>query len=1036
MKTKIIILSLVFGYSLSYSQTNLGVSMATTPQAMAASLASGCLEVSNATYTGSPNGRGTFTNGESLGLTQGVILCSGNVMNAPGPNLSANIAGGWNNWQPGDPTYAAQFGIANSDAAVFEFEVTPHSSYMSFKYVFASEAYTEKIGANNPYGIGIFVNGPGAGGNPPYVNENIAVVPGMTGLQVNIDNLNSTIPAGGAYYVNNFLGLYCQYDGYSVPLEAGFACMPCQTYTIKIVVCDVGSTPHFDTAILLEAQSMKSEFFLTVQNYTEAGTNSDISEACTNQLVIVRGDPLNTDPFPFTITVGGTATPGVDFDGITTGSYVIPANQTNITLPYTAFLDGLTEGIETIIFSFSHPSVCDSLCIAHYELVIDVLDNWELEAYIEQNDTGICSMHTNFFEITTHVSASMDPNSVFYEWTTGSTSKNITVPPPVGAMTQYCVTVTDICGQKVIDCINITNSDFTDIQIGVVEVPCYGQELGQVTINTVDGMAPFTYNWNPVGLGSDSSGNIQNLPAGSYLVTVTDSVGCSIAEPFVVHQPDSIYDNLVAFDAKCFGDSNGSISYETFNGVNPFSYQWSNGEITRSLSDLVAGTYIVTATDHNGCTVTAEGIIHEPDLLFITASHDLTICQGQTIQLSANAIGGTPTYFYDWSDGSTGPSISISPLTSNIYAVQVTDLNGCESNTEFIEINLFPPISLQLQVLDDSICQGESTTILANIQGGTGGPYLAKFSDGASSELKPPPYIVKPKKTTTYEVWIDDFCGSPSGYYSITVHVFKPPKIEIVADINSGCRPLSVSFEDALYEEGREYHWDYGDGTNEILAILPNPTHTYIVPGLFDITLHVTSAAGCENEAVVEEMIQVYPVPKARFHPEPPIASIVNPQIFFNNVSEGATVSTWDFGDGSDISNSVNGKNVYHGMGEFLVTLTVENEFGCTDKTEGYVNVRNEFTFYAPNAINPNSSISENKYFMATGVGIDIKNFHMIIYDRWGSKVFETFDMYHPWDGRIRGSEAAKGASFPWVIIYKDINGEEHRQSGTVTIVN
>lgn len=1029
---------LVFGYSFSYSQ-NLSVSMATTAQVMAESIASGCMEVSNATFTGGPNARGTFSNGQSLGLTNGVILCSGNVMNAPGPNNNANIGNGWSNFQPGDPTYTAQFGT-NTDAAVLEFDFVPHSNYVQFTYVFASEAYTEMINTN-PYGIGVFVSGPGGGGNPPYVNLNIAVLPDQSGLQVNIDNLNYATPAGGAYYIDNLMGLNCQYDGYSVPIKTGpqqdgLAVVPCQTYHMKIVVPDVGTYPYFDTAILIEAGSMESDFFLTVENYTTSGSNTDISESCTNQLVVIRGDPLGTDPFPFTITITGTATAGVDFTGVTTGNYVIPATSTLVTIPYTALLDGLTEGVETIIFTFTHASVCDSLCTASYELVIDVLDNWELEAGIVQNDTGICSQQTNFFQIQTYIPPSMDPNLVFYEWTTGHTSANITVPPPVGAKTQYCVTITDICGQEVVDCINITNSDFTDIQIGVVDVPCYGLNSGQVTINTINGMEPFTYEWDPPGLGSNTSGNILNLPAGSYRVTVTDSVGCSISDPFVVHQPDSIYDNLTVYNASCHDSIDGSIFYQTFNGVNPFTYQWSNGETTPSLSHLAAGSYSVTASDHNGCLVSAAGTIEEPEVLNIFASPDLTICEGQTIQLSAYATGGTPIYTFYWGGVAAGSSISITPNNSNTYKVMVKDLNGCESKTEFIEINLFPPISLQLHALEDSICQGESTTIFTSIQGGTGGPYVAKFSDGASSELLPPPYIVRPNKTTTYEVWIDDFCHSPSAHQTITIEVFKPPKIEIKADITSGCRPVTVAFEDLYYEEGREYHWDYGDGSNEILAILPNPSHTYVIPGRFDVTLTVTSAVGCVNEAVAEEYIDIYPVPKARFYPEPAITSIVDPQVFFNNVSDGATISTWDFGDGSDTSNAVNGKNVYHGLGEYLVTLNVENEYGCTDKAEGIVTIRNEYTFYAPSAISPKSLVSENKYFMATGVGIDPKNFHMIIFDRWGTKVFETFDMYHPWDGRIRGGDTEKGASFPWVIIYKDLNGEEHRKSGTVTVVN
>ncbi|MEA3443225.1 MAG: PKD domain-containing protein, partial [Bacteroidota bacterium] len=310
------------------------------------------------------------------------------------------------------------------------------------------------------------------------------------------------------------------------------------------------------------------------------------------------------------------------------------------------------------------------------------------------------------------------------------------------------------------------------------------------------------------------------------------------------------------------------------------------------------------------------------------------------------------------------------------------------------------------------------------------------FYDGASSELLPPPYFVSPDVTTTYEVWIDDFCGSPTGYYSITIFVFEPPDIEIRADIEAGCKPLTVNFYDELYEAGKTYDWDYGDGSNDLLSYLPNPEHTFYSTGIYSVTLEVISPAGCVSIVTHPELIEVYPVPKARFHPDPVITSIVDPHVFFNNNSDDNFINTWDFGDGSDPSNAINGEHLYHGVGEYLITLNIENEEGCVDKTEQIITIRNEYTFYVPNAISPNSMITENRYFMATGVGIDPKNFHMIIYDRWGTKIFETFDVFHPWDGRVFGSDAEKGASFPWVIIYKDMNGEEHRESGTVTVIN
>ena len=73
--------------------------------------------------------------------------------------------------------------------------------------------------------------------------------------------------------------------------------------------------------------------------------------------------------------------------------------------------------------------------------------------------------------------------------------------------------------------------------------------------------------------------------------------------------------------------------------------------------------------------------------------------------------------------------------------------------------------------------------------------------------------------------------------------------------------------------------------------------------------------------------------------------------------------------------------------------------------------------------------------FIPVGEGIDPNNFHMIIYNRWGDKIYETFDLNHPWDGKIAGKHADVGSSYPWVVIYKDFNGEQHQESGVVSVL-
>ena len=1031
MKIKIKILStLVLSFALvcSFAQSNMTITTSGTPQSYVNSMMSGCIEVSNVTFTGAPTAIGAFANGESLGIPNGVIMSTGNVTSAPGPNNNPAVA--TNNNQPGDPTFNNCFNTVSSDAAILEFDFIPHSYNVLFTYVFASEAYPELPGTGVYDGMGIFVTGPGVFSGPSFLDSNIAVVP-LTADYINVNNVNSGV--NDTYFVNNASGLYCQYDGYTTPMLVTMYVTPCQTYHMKIVVAD--AHPMFDSAVLMGAQSLQSDFLLHVSNITSSGELDDISESCTNTLVISRINPLDSLIFPFNLSITGTATPGFDFTGISSGPHVIPYLQSNLFIDYSAILDTLTEGVETITFTFTHPSMCDSNCIASYSLTIDVLDNYPLVAGIVQNDTGICSVNTTYFNIETYLPPNMDPLSISYLWTNGETTSSIDAAPSSGMMSQYCVTISDICEQVVVDCINITNSNFSSIQVATTDNLCFGDELGVVQVSATGGMAPFNFNWNPAGIGSNTSNTINTLPAGIYNVTVTDTVGCSFSSAFVIDEPDSIFYTLSVFEPKCYGGADGSVSFQMFQGVPTYTYLWSNGETSAGLDSIPAGIYTITAHDVNGCTLVVPVPVSQPTQLQLYASNDIFICLGQTVPLSAYATGGTPSYFYFWSDGSTGPNSSVTPATSTIYTVQVSDLNGCLSNIETVNVNIYPPISVQLFTTDDSLCVGDQTSIHANIMGGTGGPYMAVFSDGASSDILPPPYMVAPEVTTVYEVTIEDFCGSPVGFNAITISVFEPPDVNISANIYEGCKPLTVSFEDMNYLDGNSYHWAYGDGTNELLSYTAFPTHVFVNSGLYDITLKVTSDVGCENTITSEELINVFPIPIARFHSTPEITSIIKPIVFFENVSDGAFISTWDFGDGSPVSNSLSPEHIYAATGQYLVTLDIENEFGCTDEFYQTVYVRNEYTFYVPTAISPTSAFSTNRYFRPYGEGIDPLNFHMVIYNRWGNKIYETFDLNHPWEGTINGKPGKMGETYPWVIIYKDFNGEEHQESGTVTIV-
>lgn len=1028
----IFIVGNAFSQGASPIQVNPNANVTTLVQ----SLFSGCIEVSNITFSGNYQAIGSFSNGlDAIGLESGLIMSTGKVSDAAQPNYSGNTA--FNFWYPGSSTYATAMGLSGvtttSDAAVLEFDVVPYSYMLTMNYVFASEGYPEYLNTGANEGPAILVTGPIPMGGA-YADENLAFVP-TNGQQVCIDTVNSMINPT-FFQANNFGSMGHTYDGYTVPMQAVLQCTPCQTYHFKIILADIGTTgKNFDSAIFLEAGGIKSDFALTVDNISFSGGQYDIYEGCTNQLVIARMNQLDTLPFPVTVTMSGSATDSVDYSGVTSTTYIIPMNTTYITIDYTAILDNMVEGTEIMHFTFSHPSLCDSSCFGTYEIDIEVLDNFALDAGIIQNDTNICSFQTSFINLETYIPPDMNPFNVFYQWNTGSNDNQITVQPPIDQSTTYICTITDVCGQEVIDSVTVTNSSFLDVNVGIVDNLCFGDMAGEVSVLPQGGFEPFTYVWTPAILGTTSTGNLDNLLSGNYSVTVSDSVGCVHQANFYVDEPDSIYYSLSPFDPKCNGDSNGSLLFETFNGVPPFSYHWNTGDTTPSLVNIPEGIYSITAVDQNGCEIYASDTLVQPAPLALWVSPTMYICKGQNITLSAGASGGTPTYFYFWSNGASGPQITVNPTTNTIYTVYVQDLNGCTTPIKQIQVNVYPDISVQLNTLQDSICQGESTTIHAQILGGTGGPYTTVWTDGSNSQLLPPPYTVSPAQTTQYEIFVDDFCGSETGYYSMTIYVFDPPEINITSDIFEGCKPLSVSFDETLAIEGSTYDWNFGDGVFDINHDKANPSHTYVNEGIYDVELTLTSPVGCKNTKKVTGMIEVFPVPTARFYPTPAESSIIKPIIFFDNVSTGADIVTWDFGDGSLISNSPSPEHYFTSPGEFLVQLLAENTYGCRDTFYQTVVINNENTFYTPNAFSPNSEIPENRNFRPVGLGVDTDNYHLIIYDRWGNKVYETFDFYRPWNGVANGKVAQEGTVFPWVVIYKDINGQEHQESGTVIIV-
>jgi gliding motility-associated-like protein len=472
-------------------------------------------------------------------------------------------------------------------------------------------------------------------------------------------------------------------------------------------------------------------------------------------------------------------------------------------------------------------------------------------------------------------------------------------------------------------------------------------------------------------------------------------------------------------------------------GVAPYSYLWSNGQITAAASGLCPGTYTCTVTDGSGCTVTASATITQPAGIVLDMIPPVTICQGQSTTLNASAMGGYPLggYTFNWNAPAfTGPSNNVSPTITTTYTVIATDTAGCVSMTpQTVTVTVKPALGVTTSP-NVSICPGVSTTLTSTPSGGNG-TYLYNWMPGTGSGST---FTVSPAATTTYTITITDGCTTTPATATVTVTVMPLPVVAFTPSATNGCEPLCVTFTDnTTISSGTitGWNWDLGDGTT---SSLQNPDPNCYQAGTYTIVLTATSNGGCSTTTTVSNLITVYPQPVANFIFGPQPATLEAPTISFTDLSVDAATWTWDFGDAGNLyepntSNQTNPSHMYGDSGTYCVTLVVASLGGCTNSVTNCLVIQPEYTFYIPNAFTPNGD-GMNAIFAPKGE--HIAEFTMRIFDRWGNMIFKSGSINQGWDGRsLGGEEISQEDVYVYNIEVKDKTGQRHRYIGHVTIV-
>ena len=428
--------------------------------------------------------------------------------------------------------------------------------------------------------------------------------------------------------------------------------------------------------------------------------------------------------------------------------------------------------------------------------------------------------------LTTQVTGGTMPYT--YEWNNGETTASIDVQPSV--TTDYSVTVTGANGCTSTAQVTLTVNENPTANAGMDQSVCEGGSANLIA-SANGGTSPYSYQWSD-GLGTNPMLTFTPTNTSTISVTVTDANGCTDVDEvnITVNELATItLDNQT--NVSCNGDSDGSISINVGNGVDPLSFAWSNGANTQNIDNLAAGNYDLTLTNGNGCTSTFSATITEPSPLSLNPSATGETAQGAddgtaTVQPS----GGTAPYTFAWSNGAQTQSID--GLAPDIYTVTVTDDNGCFATAEISVASFDCQITASATTTNVTCNGGEDGTLSIQVNDAQL-PIDIQWSNGLNG------LVQTNLMAGTYSVSITDAVNC---LVIVNFTINEPDELVVVvntqnetaAGANDGSASAVISGGTPPYT----YEWSNGENTEMIENLAPG-----------SYSLSVSDANGCITTA-------------------------------------------------------------------------------------------------------------------------------------------------------------------------------------------
>lgn len=628
-----------------------------------------------------------------------------------------------------------------------------------------------------------------------------------------------------------------------------------------------------------------------------------------------------------------------------------------------------------------------------------------IQAVVNASSTVLCNANATA-NINLNVTGGTLP--LAYNWSNGSTSQNL-MNVHSGS---YSCTITDANGCTANSAPVVILQPTVTLSSSVIQVQnvsCTNLSSGSVAISVNGGMAPYTYVWS----NGSSTQNLNNLIAGTYLLTVTDDMGCVASSSATVQGP-AVFLKVsgTSKNINCNGSTTGEINATANGGIPPYTYAWANGLTTPSLTQLPAGSYKVNVTDNYGCTDDTMFVITQPDsVLSIAISVTPVSCNGNnTATATALVMGGTSPYTFQWSNGST--TTAINNLPAGTYAVTVKDAAGCESNQSVLITASPNALTANLNSTDANCLQGIAAQLQLNVNGGTA-PYTYAWSNGMTTSS------LQNISAGIYSVIVTDVNGC-------TFNIGKEIRdISVLSVMANGptefCVGGFVKLSTSLMESAT-YQW-YQDGQTLTGAV----SSSFTTPATGAYTVAVTNTCG----TFISNAINVKVNSIGNYYVSPNVIICPSEGETTTLAAYGGSYYKWDPGFGLSDSNIAS--PVASPMVTTKYTVSITSNEGCSVTGEVTVTVVCD-SLFVPSGFSPDDN-SVNDLFVIKGIRKYPGN-NLFIYNRWGNLVYKKKNYNNNWDGTCNVSGLNIGQQLPngTYFYILDLNDGKKPVQGYITL--